>query len=142
MKSKASARIFISYAHNDSRQVEQIYQFLKANSHRPWMDVHDIIGGEDWQRAIRKSIRESDIFLFCLSTKSYNRRGMIQRELRLGQDEMTMLTPGDIYLIPLRLEECSLPETLESYQAIDWFAADGQQRLLVAIQAAMARRKF
>jgi hypothetical protein len=47
---------------------------------------------------------------------------------------------SDIYLIPVRLEECEIPEELREHQGVDLFAEDGWTRLVKALQAGMERR--
>ena len=51
-------------------------------------------------------------------------------------------TPGNIFLIPLRLSECEIPlveidatRTLDRLQRIDLFAPDGLQQLVESLQA-------
>lgn len=50
------------------------------------------------------------------------------------------MLPQDIFIIPLRLEECAYPERLSRFQGLDWFDADGTARLVKAIQEAAHRR--
>ena len=47
-----TGKIFISYARVDEQAVRQIYDALKTAGHEPWLDVEDILPGENWHRAI------------------------------------------------------------------------------------------
>ena len=47
---------------------------------------------------------------------------------------------SDIYLIPVRLEECEIPEELREHQGVDLFKEDGWTRLVEALQVGMERR--
>ncbi len=47
---------------------------------------------------------------------------------------------GAIYLIPVRLEECPVPERLSKRQWVDLFAPEGFEGLVKAIQAEITRR--
>lgn len=135
----ASPQIFLSYARADAPQVEQLYQRLRQAGFQPWLDQHDILPGEQWQRSIERAIRQSTFFLACLSTHAINRRGVLQRELHTALDLWQEKLDDDIYLIPVRLEPCDPPESLRKFQWVDLFAPDGWDRLLRALQVGMER---
>jgi tetratricopeptide (TPR) repeat protein len=65
---------------------------------------------------------------------------MIQKELRMALDVWNERLASDIYLIPVRLEECEVPEPLAVFQWVDLFSSDGWARLLMAIQVGRKRR--
>lgn len=132
--------IFISYARLDGNEVEKIYLFLKQSGYNPWMDVYDIIAGEQWERSIARAIKKSVIFIACLSSNSARRRGVIQKEIQLALDKYEGLLPEDIFIIPLRLDECSIPERLAHLHVEDWFDEDAPERLLKAISTGINRR--
>lgn len=137
---KSSARIFLSYARKDKDAVEAIYSELITQGHKPWMDSRDILPGEDFRRAIEKAIQDSDLILACLSSNSVDRRGFIQRELKQALDLWKERLESDIYIIPVRLEDCRAPESLANFQWVDLFKKDGWSKLLKAIAAALKRR--
>jgi len=132
--------LFLSYARLDIQYVEKIYQVLLAQGYKPWMDVHDILGGEDWLRAINVAIDKCELFVLILSHNSVNRRGMIVREVRKALDKWNGMLPDDIYMIPLRLDDCPIPELVKHLQVIDWKAGRGKNDLFNAIDLAVKRR--
>jgi hypothetical protein len=136
---KTSARIFLSYARKDKHAVAKLYDDLAAQGHAPWMDSKDILPGENFQRAIDKAIRDSDLILAILTSNSVDRRGFIQRELKQGLDLWKERLEGDIYIIPVRLEDCKGPESLAMFQWVDLFEKDGWSKLLKAIEEALKR---
>ena len=103
------------------------------------MDQEDILPGELWQESILRAIRDSHFFLACISPNSVDKRGFLQRELREALDAWQDKLPGDIYLIPVRLEECTVPEQLSQFQWVDISHTRGWSRLLRAIQAGVER---
>jgi hypothetical protein len=137
----APARIFLSYARPDREKVENLYRRLSGAGFHPWMDTHDLLPGEVWKRAIRKAIRDSDFFLACLSPQSVSKRGVIQKEIKGALEVWEGNLVSDIYLIPVRLEDCEMPESLEEFQWVDLFAEDGWDRLVQALHVGMERRK-
>jgi hypothetical protein len=48
---------------------------------------------------------------------------------------------GDIYLIPVRLSICSIPDELSSFQYVDIFDTSGWDKLLLALKSGFKRRK-
>lgn len=104
------------------------------------MDKHDILPGEKWELAIKRAIRDCDFFLICLSKNSVNKRGVLQKEIRIALDICQGMIDNDIYIIPVRLEECDAPESLQDFQGVDWFEKDGWTKLKNAIQVGMDRR--
>ncbi len=136
---KATAQIFLSYAREDEEEVERLYQKLSEAGFKPWVDTKDILPGEIWQTSIQKAIRRSDFFLVCLSAKSA-KRGWIQREIKQALNIWQEKLDSDIYLIPVRLEDCPAPERLSKFQWVDLFEKDDWTRLVKAIQVGMERR--
>jgi hypothetical protein len=139
---KAMPQIFLSYAREDKEKVENLYQELTNAGFKPWMDTKDLLPGEKWESIIQQAIRNSDFFLLCLSKNSVKKRGYFQREKKTALDILQEMLDDDIYLIPIRLEECEVPSDLRNYQWVDLFAEDGRTQLMKAIQVGMERREI
>ncbi|MEW6404895.1 MAG: toll/interleukin-1 receptor domain-containing protein [Chloroflexota bacterium] len=139
-KSKSVPRIFLSYAREDQQLVEDLYQKLSAAGCRPWMDTKDILPGERWMDSIQSAIEQSDFFLACLSTNSITKRGVLQREFKSALDAWQGMLNSDIYFIPVRLNACSVPESMSSFQWVDLFEKDGFSRLERALETGLERR--
>lgn len=132
-------RIFLSYATEDRARVEEIYQDLSAAGFSPWMDEKDILPGEQWELSLGKAIQSADIFLACLSENSFSKRGWIQKEITFALDAWSKMLPTDVFLIPVRLDACKIPDNISKFQAVDLFDAGGWARLLKSIEAAAER---
>lgn len=135
--------IFISYARLDENKVFQIYDKLKEHGFTPWMDQRDLLPGQTWPRQIQRAIKNSTFFLVCVSRNSANRRGYVQREQKEALDKWKGMLLDDIYLIPARLDDCDIPETLAAeFQGVDLFKnemwnPEGWERLLKALNAGL-----
>jgi hypothetical protein len=134
-------QVFISYARADVDIVSNIYQTLLDSKHDSWMDIYSIKGGEDWLRAIYRAIEECPIFLAVLSNNSVSRRGVIQKELRKALDKWEGMLPDDIYIIPVRIDDCPIPDLLKHIQVLDWNNGKGENKLLEAVRVGLAKRK-
>jgi hypothetical protein len=141
MKTKDThPQIFISYARIDAGRAEQIYQYLSESGYKPWMDTKDILPGELWLNSIHTAIENSDFFLACLSNYSVDKRGILQREIKAALDVWDGMLEGDIYLIPVRLDNCAVPNRLSAFQWVDLYEEDGWEKLRNALLEGLKRR--
>ena len=137
-------RIFLAHAKEDSVVVSQLYDRLKQAGYNPWLDKKDLLGGQDWTVEIPRAIKTSALFIACFSHHAVNKVGYVQKEFRLALTKMAEQPQGSIYFIPLRLDNCELPELsydeygirLRNYQWIDYFEAEGFNFLVRSIQQA------
>ena len=131
-------KVFLCHASDDKLAVRQLYQRLREAGVTPWLDAEDLVAGRRWQVAISKAVRDSDVVLVCLSQRSVTKAGYVQQELAFALNVAAQQSEEAIYLIPLRLEDCTAPEQLRDRHWVDLFADDGFQRLLRALQVRAA----
>jgi hypothetical protein len=129
-------RVFLCHASEDKPAVRTLYQRLKAAGFRPWLDEEDLIPGQDWDREIRRAVRAAQVVLVCLSTRS-EKRGYVQKEIRRALDVADEQPEGTIFLIPVRLEECAVPERLRTWHWVDLHSENGYSKLEVALESAV-----
>lgn len=136
-------QIFISYTKKNKENAEEIYQKLTVAGFKPWMDIKDLLPGEEWSIAIPKAIRSSDFFLAIFSKESVGKRGYLQRELKHALDIWEEMLEDDIYFIPVRLDECDIPDQFRRFQWLDLFDSNGYPKLIKAISVGYkARAQF
>ena len=133
-------RLFLSYASEDRAHVKELYQTLEQAGMQPWMDDEDLIVGDAWARKIDEAIATTDFFVACLSTRSVDKKGVLQGELTRAIDRWYGRGAPDNFLIPVLLEECPLPPALAHLQKVDLWHDDGWARLRRGIERVVARR--
>jgi hypothetical protein len=134
------SKIFISYTRKDVGRVNELYVKLRGLGYSPWIDTQDLIGGTPWLKAIIKAIRQSGFFLACLSNNSVDKKtGVLVREINEAFEEAKNRRSESIFIIPVRLEECKVPEEFEEIQWVDLFASDGFDRLTKALRHGLNR---
>lgn len=133
MPSKRPLKIFLCHSSGDKAQVKTLHDFLLKRDTSPWLDSEQLLPGQDWNLEINKALDDSDVILLCLSKKSVDKEGYVQKEVRIALDRALEMPEGRIFLIPARLEECELPYRLRSYQWVDLFTADGMDKLVKAL---------
>lgn len=136
-----SARIFINYAREDASHADSAYDLLKIHGHAPWMDRRDILPGEEFDYAIAAALKNADFFLSILSPRSVNKRGYLRKEMKLAAESALRLLPGDLYFLPLVVEECEGPPELARFQRLEISDPHWTERLLAAIDRGLALRR-
>jgi hypothetical protein len=125
---------FICYSSEDRTAVRDLHHRLSRDVIPCWFDERDLHPGQAWDLEISKAIRASKYVLACLSKTSVTKRGYVQKELKKALDVADEQPEGVAYLIPVRLEECEIPERLRQWQWVDLFQADGYARLVRALR--------
>jgi hypothetical protein len=137
----------LCYARKDERAVDWLQAALEAAGVQVWRDTKDLWPGEDWREKIRAAItRNALVFVACFSASSIAQTRSYQyQELALAVDELRLRRPDVPWLIPVRLDDCEIPDrdlgggrTLSSLQRADLF---GEQhgRELARLVAAVTR---
>lgn len=138
MTNNRPLRVFLCHSSNDKPAVRELYQKLRAEPWiQPWLDEEELYPGDDWDLAIEKTVEESDVVLVCLSNSSINKRGYVQKELRFALDIALEIPEEEVFIIPLRLEECTPPRSLRDWQYADYFEGkreNAHQRLLISLK--------
>jgi hypothetical protein len=122
-------RVFLCHASDDKGDVRVLYQRLRIDGVEPWFDEEDLLPGHYWEHEIRKAVRNSDAVIVCLSPESVNKEGFIQKEIRMALDAAAEKPEDVIFLIPLKLKECNVPERLNFYQWVNYYEEGGYERL-------------
>ena len=131
-------RLFLCHAKEDKDSVFELYKRLAKSGTQPWLDQKNILPGQKWELEIRKALRESHIVIVCLSKQSTGKRGYIQKEIKEALDIAEHEPEGAIFIIPLRLEDCTVPDRLSQTQWVDLFTTDGYTMLLEALSVRAA----
>ncbi|MDP9170967.1 MAG: toll/interleukin-1 receptor domain-containing protein [Acidobacteriota bacterium] len=121
-REKKQPTIFIAYAVEDVEVVERLYGDLETRGYSPWMDRKKLLPGQNWPRRIHDAIESADFFIACFSTTSAGKRGAFQAEIRYALDSASKIPLDEVFLIPVRLDECRVPLRIErETQYVDLF---------------------
>jgi hypothetical protein len=129
-------QVFLSYGRADASIVRAFYRTLQASGICVWMDVENIQGGEEWQMAIKKALSRSQLVLIFLSNQVIEREGYLQDEILEALEIQRKKPPGQIYLVPVRLDDCVIHPRLEQFHCISLCTETGSERLIQQIQEA------
>jgi len=112
-------RVFISYAREDLAVAKTLYRKLKERGHDPWMDEHSLRKGADWQLEIKSAIENCEFFVAIISKQSVQKTGFVQIEVHNAAQEQLKRPPGVIYFIPVKIDDCKLPEFAARFNYLD-----------------------
>lgn len=133
-----SINIFLIYAHSDKEEVHKLYHRIVNDGIDAWLDTENLQPGQDWQHEIRNAILKSDVVIVCLSHEFNKQQGYRHEELKLALEKSNFLPDDEVFIIPVRLEKCDMPESLCHLQRVDLFKAGGYKKLIRALQKRVA----
>ena len=101
--------VFVAYVEEDLDAVRRLFCLFKEHGFEPWVDRWKLLPGQNWPRAIEQVISRCDFFLPCFSRRSVTKRGQFQAELRYALDCASRSLLDEIFIVPVRLDDCSVP---------------------------------
>lgn len=125
--------IFLCHSSGDKNAVRELYRRLCAEGFDPWLDEEKLLPGQDWQQEILKAVRDSDVVIVCLSHRAVDKAGYIQKEIKYALDVADEQPESSIFIIPLKFEECDVPERLRRWHWANYFEDGGYKRLVQAL---------
>jgi hypothetical protein len=133
-ETKCAPRVFLCYVPEDETEVRRLYTRLKNDGIDAWLDKEKLLPGQDWQLEITKTVKNSDAIIVCLSFQFVTKEGFVQKEIKLALDVAGEKPEGTIYFIPVRLDECTIPDSLHNYYSVDLFEDEGYEKIKRAIK--------
>lgn len=134
---KRALHVFLCHSSVDKPAVRELYRRLRSAADYivPWLDEEDLLPGQRWQDEIPKAIRNSDVVIVCLSRGAINKKGYVQKEIKFALDVADEHPEGTIYLIPVGLEDCELPERMKHLHCVNLSEGRGFEQLLRSLEA-------
>jgi hypothetical protein len=130
-------RVFIAYATEDMATAERLFRVLQAREYAPWLDRRKLLPGQNWPRRIEDAIANADFFIPCFSSNSIKKRGGFQAEVRYALDCASRLPIDDVFVVPVRLDDCRVPARIQrETQYVDIFPDfdAGVERVIATIE--------
>lgn len=117
-----------------------IYQWLLAEGYNVWIDSEKLKPGQSWDFEIKRALDKSTFFVAVISKASYDRRGYLQREIKIALDKLNEKLVDDIFIVPILLDDdVQIPDHLKSIQAIKVSHPQWQERVRDAFDSQIAK---
>ena len=97
--------VFISYSRENQQEVIKLVEYLRAQGVAVWMDESDIHGATMWTKEIVEAIRASSVFILAISRHSTGSKNVVK--------ELALASEREKIILPIYLEQCDIPETME-----------------------------
>lgn len=110
------AKVFLSYAREDTARARPLAQALQAAGHSVWWD-QQITGGDQFARAIEQALDSADAVVVLWTVSSCN-SAWVRDEAASGRDTNR--------LVPACLDGCTPPLGFRQFQAIDLRSWNGR----------------
>ncbi|HSY51458.1 MAG TPA: toll/interleukin-1 receptor domain-containing protein [Thermoanaerobaculia bacterium] len=130
---KRALRVFLCHSSHDKRFIRVLNQLLKQVGVSPWLDEEQLTAGDDWEARIEQELLSTDAVIVCLSRRSTTRAGFLQREIRRAIEAAELKPEGQVFLIPIKLQPCKLPDSLSKWQCIGLYERNGYPGLVYAL---------
>lgn len=131
-------QVFISHAKEDQKVAEELHDYLTRNGYSPWLDKKDLKVGQNWDYEINKALKESTFVVLLLSSTSVQKRGYVQKEFNLAVEYSKNMLIDDIYIIPILLDDCKIPDHLNRFQ---WIGIGNENSMVAILESLDLQRK-
>ncbi len=114
--------VFLCYAKKDREIALRLCNDLNRSEIQVWLDEKKLLPGQNRKLEIRQAIKTCSHFLILISSHSTTQRGHFQKELKYALDLLDEFPPGEIFVIPIRLDKSQvIYEKLEDIHYTDFF---------------------
>lgn len=121
-------KVFLCHSSQDKPIVKELYNRLLSEGWvDPWLDKERLKLGDDFDLEIEKAIESTDAVIAFISENAVKKTGYIQKELRLVYDAQMYRPDGELFTIPLRLEECEPPHRFKYWHWGDYFGEEKEK---------------
>lgn len=140
---RTAATVFVAYVQEDAKAVERLCDALEEQGFDPWFDRRKLLPGQNWPRSIEDALEATDFAIACFSHNSVTKKGGFQAEIRYALDCARRIPLDEVFLIPVRLDDCRVPSRIQrEIQYIDLFPdwSRGLRRIVTALTRQLRKR--
>jgi hypothetical protein len=128
-KRRRPREVFIVYSRADLPIAREIAVMLREAGFSPWLDVEQLVPGQNWPEAVATALAQSGAAVVLMS-KSLSSSKSAQMELLLATRLLTAKDKRTFPLIPVRLDDSEPPKPLKHVLWVDWRDSGARGSLL------------
>ena len=121
--SDANKAVFLSYASQDAEAVRRIAEALRAAGIEVWFDQNELVGGDAWDRKIRKQIKECALFVPVISANTDARaEGYFRLEWLLAVERSRLMSEKKTFFVPVTIDATTeaAAKVPEKFREVQW----------------------
>ena len=121
--SNPQSAVFLSYAREDTAAATRLAEGLRVAGMEVWFDQNELRGGDEWDRAIRRQIRDCALFLPVISAGTQTRtEGYFRLEWHLAEQRSLLKAKGLPFIVPVCVDATPERDALvpEAFLAVQW----------------------
>jgi non-specific serine/threonine protein kinase len=129
--------VFLSYASEDAAAAARLCASLRAVGIEVWFDQSELRGGDAWDAAIRRQIKQCTLFMAVISASARARiEGYFRLEWKLAVDRSHFMAPDQRFLLPVVIDNTAqtderIPERLRE---LHWLSAPAGEATAAFVQ--------
>src|SRR4029079_10253527 len=120
---ESTKAVFLSYASQDADAASRICRTLRGVGIEVWLDQSELRGGDAWDAAIRKQIKDCALFMPIVSASTRARtEGYFRLEWKLAVDRCHLMAAERAFLLPLVIDDTSEANALvpDKFREVHW----------------------
>jgi hypothetical protein len=100
--------VFLSYVRENEEQAIELRNALARERIETFLDSMEILPGDQWESKIKNAIKDSKVFVVCLSQAWLRSERYARTELKLALEWQR-----ENFLLPVKFDDCREPDFLE-----------------------------
>ncbi|WP_022673180.1 toll/interleukin-1 receptor domain-containing protein [Novosphingopyxis baekryungensis] len=110
---------FLAYPRERFELTQSIYNLVTALGVNCWWDKESLHGGDAWDDRRSQALKSCNLFLLVCAPETFNRQGVIQREIREALQRSKDLPDGRNLIVPIIAEEVILKYDLDKFHWLE-----------------------
>jgi TolB-like protein len=120
--------VFLSYASQDAQAARRVAEALRAAGLEVWFDQDELRGGDAWDAAIRRRIKDCALFVPFISANTDARsEGYFRLEWKLAVDRSHLMAAQRAFILPVVIDATPDAEALvpDGFREVQWTRLPG-----------------
>jgi tetratricopeptide (TPR) repeat protein len=105
-------------------KIAELYEQLQACGIEVFLFSKDMPAVESHEAEMHRQITNADSVIICYSDHFEKGKGYRHQEVRIALKEQKLRPPGNAYLLPIRLDDCQIPDYLSEPRMLNYFHRD------------------
>lgn len=133
--------IILCHAFEDQKVVRGVYEALLASGFEVWIDSEAVCGEHAWESDMAQWLAQATCMLVFLSKNSVRKMGATRHEFGRLIQTWKHMPAGTVRTIPVRINDCQIPDLLSRLDHIDLFDDQGLEHVIRCLREDRAKRQ-